>query len=119
MRSRKIFRNQVTVLQRHFVFLTDDSDAFSAACGDRLQDVKIFEAVHFSISAPSFVVLWEDIGLGAYLEILPVFSSKFLDILPQTSLAANAPRPRKVIDLLILVHVLSLLALYRDDHNML
>ncbi len=90
------------------VLLADDLDAPAAAGACGFEDVHVFEVVHFSVVAEALVVLGENVGERAQLEVLPVLPPLLLHVAPQVGLAADAPGSGEVVDLLELVHVLEL-----------
>ena len=83
VRFRDVLGDQVACSLWDGVFATYDLDSLSTTCAGWLEDVHVFEIIHFSIIYPSFVVLRENICYWANLEIFPVFSSLLLYISPK------------------------------------
>jgi hypothetical protein len=86
MRVREVLGNQIAISLVDGVFLADNLDSPSATRRGWLQDVHVFEVVHFSIIHPPFVVFWEDVSCRGYLIVFSMLTPLLLDISPHVCL---------------------------------
>lgn len=87
------------------LFLAYHTNSTAATGSGGLHDIHVLVVAHFSLVAPSLVVLWEQISGWAYFKILSVSTSLPLHVTPQVTFVANVPSSRKMIYLLELVHI--------------
>ena len=89
----------------NLLFLSDYSNAFTAARTDGFHYIHVFKVAHFAIDVPSLVVLRHDIGRGCDVEGFAVQASHALDVSPHVVFAADAPGSGEVVNVLIRVKV--------------
>lgn len=101
----QVLRYQVPSSFANLLFLSYHTNATTTTGSCWFHDIHVLIVAHFSFVAPTFVVLWEKIGGGTYLEIFAVSSPLALNISPKVTFMTDVPCSCKMIDLLKLIHI--------------
>ena len=101
MRIADILRHNIAWLSLHFLLLADYFDASTARGRTWLHDVHVPVVISFSIHAKLAIVVREEIGPRAEIELLK-YALHPTNILPHHVLPAHLKRLREVIQFLIL-----------------
>ena len=102
----QVLADDVAALLAHVLFLANHADAPTATARCRLKDVHILEVGHLAVDLPALVVLRENVGVGRNVKLLAIEATHPLHVAPHEVLAPDAPRARKVVGSLVLVHML-------------
>mmetsp|Transcript_26311 Transcript_26311/g.40151 ORF Transcript_26311/g.40151 Transcript_26311/m.40151 type:complete len:238 (-) Transcript_26311:2287-3000(-) len=110
---RNVLGHHIPVLLVHLGLRSHNLNAFSARGGRRLHDVHVLVARGLSLDAELAVVLWEDVGLRAEVEV--VGAREHLlgaeQVLPHEVFPSYLEALREMVDLLILARILQLVRL--------
>jgi hypothetical protein len=101
-----VFAYNVTTPLFDLLLLAYDFDSSAARASCWFHNVHVFKLTDFSVNAPPFVIIWQNVSSWSNVEGFAVKTSHSLHILPHQVFASNAPAPCKVICVLKLVYIL-------------
>ena len=108
MRFREVFTNKVAWALGHILLFANNSNSTPTAGCRWFHNIHVLVTAGLSFLIPPFVVFRKQISWWTNLEVLTMSPPLSLGISPEIALMSDVPGTCKVVQLLILVHVLQL-----------